>query len=138
MANFRHDLSQLMNEVAELRAQLDTERKERKHQFWQVVWKLRRFRAAIIRLEQGVSGERWHVGREYTRGTRLLLPGKPRILVERLKLERGANGKRPASPDAKRDLLSDEDICNGVRNGIPTSIGPDAPADPSCAESDTG
>jgi hypothetical protein len=126
-------MSQLQKEVADLREQLETERKERKHQFWQVVWKLRRYRAAIIRLEQGVSGERWHVGREYTRGTRLLLPGKPKLLVERLAMTR-PSGKQPESPSAVRDLLRDEDICRGVRNGIPASVGPDAPADPACPE----
>lgn len=127
MANFHHDLLQLRNEVAELRVQLDQEREDRKKQWWRIVWKLRRFRAAIIRLERGWSGERWHVGREYTRGSWILIPGIPDKLT-RWKTDRSPGSKHQGSPTANIDLLSDEDICSGRRNGIPKRVGPDAAA----------
>jgi hypothetical protein len=121
MSNLAQDVLQLKEEVAELKAGFEEERAARRHDFWRIIWKLRRFRAAIIRLEDGISGERWHKGREYTRGSRLLIPGKP-FLLEFKQKNRAVSGFRSPQRSNAYKSITDEDILNGRRNGLPGSV----------------
>lgn len=73
-------------------------------------WRHKRFRAELIRLSVGASGERWHVGGAYTRGSRIRIPSRPKIL-----------DMIPRRVRAK-DRLEERSFINDRLHGIPRQV----------------
>lgn len=118
MPNIPQDVWQLQKDVDELRAEM-AELRERQEGFWRRIrYMLRSYRAAILRLEVGDSGERYHVGYAYTLGSRLRIPTRvPRILAE----WKSMNPKWERR-DSHKDSLAFEEVVSGPRHGIPKRV----------------
>lgn len=116
MPNIQQDVYQLQQDVAELRRELRNV-SEQQNKFWATIQNmLKRYRAAILRLEVGDSGEKWHTGPNYTRGSRLRIPSCPLVL---------RTWKEVRSPDPRyvhTDPLATEEIVSGRRDGIPARV----------------
>ena len=90
-------------ENAEFRTELKSAKNKAEYRF-------RTFRAELTRLSIGASGERWHVGGAYTRGTQLRIPDRPKLLDG---ISRRAIAK---------DRLADRGLIRDGRNGIPNRV----------------
>ncbi len=122
MSQIHQDVYQLQEEVRELRERLEAHETATGKMWNRVLYKLRIFRAEIIRLSNGESGERWHVGPEYVRGSRLRIPGMPRLLKEFLAVDLTQDGKPKYRQTVSIDPMADKDILDGARRGIPAKL----------------
>ncbi len=113
-------LKALEEKVVEQQAELDAYKKKLQTTHDGMKYRLKAIRGAMTRALALDSGERWQLGPEYTRGSRLQIPGRPRRLRERMDTE-----KIPRS-DISRihiiNVLSEEGITDGRRNGLPKSV----------------
>lgn len=116
MPNIQQDVYQLKEDVAELRREL-VNVSDQQNRFWASIQNmLKRYRAAILRLEVGDSGEKWHTGPTYTRGSRLKIPSCPEVL----RTWKEVRARDPQNVHA--DSLATEEIVSGRRNGIPARV----------------
>ena len=124
--NIPQAVLELMDQVAKLQKDLEEERKARVHLEGKFLYRLRKHRAEIIRLQCGESGEKWHSGPVYTRGSRLRIPGRPQLLRWRIKHCRGRRDRilrnDPSSQQFDR-IINEESGRDGERrNGVPTLV----------------
>lgn len=110
MSNLPQIIEDLQRRVADLEVRLEESDRARLNERERNLYRYRKFRVAIIRLETGASGERWHVGGGYVRGSRLRIPIRPPVLDE--------GYIRPPNPHP----LDDKELINGGRNGIPATV----------------
>lgn len=119
MTNIRQDVDKLQEEVARLTEKLG-EVEDAQAAFWKRIRNmLRKYRAAILRLEIGDSGEKWHAGFEYTRGTRLRVPKLMPLVLREWSEYYESKISRFVRTDS---LAGDKEIVSGVRNGIPPVV----------------
>ncbi len=124
--NIAQAVLELIDQVAELQKDLEEEQAARKHLEGKFLYRLRKHRAEIIRLQCGESGEKWHSGPVYTRGSRLRIPGRPQLLRWRMA---NCKGKRdrirrndPSSQQFDRIINEESGRDGECRNGVPTLV----------------
>ncbi len=105
--------------VERLTDQLEAECTGRRRQFYFIQRALQRQLSLITRLETGASGELWHVGGTYTRGTRLRIPPKPPVLKA---MQEAGKSKRTRPESLLLQEIRAEEEKNGVRHELPPRI----------------
>lgn len=108
--NYAQNVRDLLERVEVLEKALAREVKLRTQEHARGIYRSRKFRAEIIRLKTGESGERWVVGNAYTRGSYLSVPRKPDILLEVMTMP------------IRSDTMGDKELRDGSRNGIPPTV----------------
>ncbi len=124
--NIPQAVLKLLDQVEQLRKDLEEETAARKHLEGKFLYRLRKHRAEIIRLQCGESGEKWHSGPVYTLGSRLRIPGRPQLLRWRMANDKGRRTRirrnDPSSQQFDR-IINEESGRDGERrNGVPTLV----------------
>lgn len=124
--NIPQAVFELQGLVKKLQEDLEEERKARRHLEMKFLYRLRKHRAQIIRLQTGESGEKWHTGHVYTLGSRLKIPGRPQLLRWRMKHIKGRPDRiRRSDPSSQQfdRIINEESGRDGERrNGVPTLV----------------
>lgn len=119
LTDLREKIALQSDRIDELERGQATHEREFSKIHYRLVVRFRKIRAAIMRLEVGESGEKWHVGPAYTQGSRLRIPEKP----QRLREMQAAPGYGFEGPKYKaKDELADEELLDDRRNGIPRTV----------------
>ncbi len=116
MGNVHREILDLKARVEQLEDRLAEEMSARETLRNSLVYRLNSIRALVIRSLAAEPGEKWHVGPEYTNGTRLKIPPRPRRLRLRAEVERLP--RRDISMQRALKLFECEGIIDGYRDGV--------------------
>ncbi len=114
-------MNELLRRVDALEAQLEIEVAARKRLTDAVLYRIRQIRAMVIRQETSDATERWHVGQEYTLGSKIVIPAQPRSLKARLFVDK-LKKKDVSTIRVLKALEQVEGLTDGRSNGVPRTV----------------